>query len=180
MHSSGPRQHDISVVCETSLPRRLPRRLPGFDYSTAGAYFVTICAQAGAPILGGIVDGEMHLSEAGCILDKEWARTATMRPDVRLGSHVVMPNHLHGILWLEGRDDGAEAARTSIGAIVRGVKAAATKRIWAVSGNRLPVFQRNYFDHVIRNEAALEKIDAYILGNVRLWEEDRFFVDHLH
>jgi putative transposase len=73
-------------------------RLKGYDYSQAGAYFVTIVTQGRLPLFGAVVEGEMHLNPFGEIVREEWERTAIVRPDVELGAYMVMPTHFHGIL----------------------------------------------------------------------------------
>ena len=72
-------------------------RLKGYDYTQAGAYFVTICTHKGQPLFGKIVDGKMRLSLLGQLVYEEWQKTAVVRPNVYLGASVIMPNHLHGI-----------------------------------------------------------------------------------
>ena len=77
-------------------------RLRGYDYAQAGTYFVTICTRNHACLFGEVVDGEMRLNEVGRLVKDEWLRTGTMRPNVRVipQEFVVMPNHVHGIVWL--------------------------------------------------------------------------------
>ena len=84
-------------------------RLGGYDYSQAGAYFVTVCTQNRQCLFGEIVDREMHLNNLGQIVQDEWFRTSIVRPDVELDASVVMPNHVHGIICVV--DDGRGTAR---------------------------------------------------------------------
>lgn len=85
----------------------------GYDYTRPGAYFVTICTHRRKCLLGEVVDGETHLTEFGEIVNHEWFRTEEIRPRVRLNKDefVVMPNHIHGVIWLLEGDVGARRRR---------------------------------------------------------------------
>jgi REP element-mobilizing transposase RayT len=159
-------------------------RLRGYDYAQAGAYFVTICAHNHARLFGAVVDGEMHVNDVGRIVKDEWLRTGTLRSYVRVlpQEFVVMPNHVHGIVWLLDRDVPAETTipkpggsrRQSLGAILAGFKAASTKRVnirRAMPG--APVWQRSYYEHIIRNDESLDDIRRYIAENPARWAFDR-------
>jgi len=154
------------------LPRRRSLRLWGYDYSQTGAYFVTICAHERRCLFGGIEGAQISLSPIGEIVAGEWSASADLRRDVELDSFVIMPNHLHGILLL-GRSEAAAAARP-LGAVIRGFKAATTRAVFA-AGHSLqhPLWQRNYYEHIIRNEESLEAIRAYIADNPAKWADDR-------
>ncbi|RIK31662.1 MAG: transposase [Anaerolineae bacterium] len=157
-------------------------RLKGYDYSQAGAYFVTIVAWHREMLFGEIVDGEMILNEFGQIVREEWERTAIVRPNIELGAYVIMPNHLHGNLVFI--DDGVGATRRvaptkttlqsgSLGAVMAQFKSIVTKRInglWNISGR--PVWQRNYYEHIIRNDREMDNITRYIESNPSMWAED--------
>lgn len=154
-------------------------RLKGYDYSLAGAYFVTIVAWRREMLFGDVVDGTAVLNELGEIVRDEWERTAIVRPNVELGEYVVMPNHFHGILVFV--DDFVGATRrvaptlrpNSLGAVVGQFKSIVTKRI-----NRLqnvagrPVWQRNYYERTIRNNREMDRIHRYIQSNPSMWAED--------
>ncbi len=179
-------------------------RLRGYDYTQAGAYFVTICTHAHAHLFGRVVGEEMVLNAFGDIVWEEWFKTARVRPYVALyeDEFVVMPNHIHGIIWIV--DDIVGATRPavgaqrrcapttpttrgvtpdnvppgSLGAIVRAFKSAATKRINARRGTPgARVWQRNYYEHIIRHERALNAIRRYILYNPWRWHLDRYNPD---
>jgi len=164
--------------------KRRSIRLKGYDYSQPGAYFVTICSQNKKRIFGDVLDGEMILNEYGCIVKNEWTRTTNVRDNVKLDMFVVMPNHFHGIISVinDGRGVLQYAPTTSvfrspsqtIGAIVRGFKSAVTKRLNGMQGVAgRPVWQRNYYEHVIRNEDELNRIREYIINNPLQWQFDR-------
>lgn len=80
-------------------------RLPGWNYSAAGWYFVTVCTQNHQCLLGKVIDGEMRLSPVGEVVADEWRRTEQARPGVRLDAWCVMPNHFHGIIVIQNDDD---------------------------------------------------------------------------
>ena len=168
-------------------PRRASFRLPGYDYTQPGAYFVTICTQNQASLFGEVVEGEMRLNVYGQIVHDEWAKTADIRQNVQLDSYMVMPNHFHAIIILAdvAATTHADVAATrrvaptgpkpgSIGAIIGQFKSVVAKRIneaRLASGTR--VWQRNYFEHVIRSEDELDAIRKYIAENPMRWEFDR-------
>jgi putative transposase len=161
-------------------------RLRGFDYSRPGAYFLTICAWQMKTIFGRVREGEMLLNSLGKLAHEEWLRTAEIRGGVQLDAFVVMPNHLHGVLILHPGCRGVRpyapttaetqlrSTSRTLGAIVRGFKAASARRINDFRGTPgQPVWQRNYFEHIVRNSRDLDEIRAYILKNPAKWEFER-------
>ena len=160
--------------------RRRSIRLPCFDYTQAGAYFVTICACERDRLFGDIVNGEMRLNPAGEIIRGCWMEIPGHFPDVELDALVVMPNHVHGIICIVGATHAPPLHRSgpkphSIGAIVGSFKSAVAKRINAMRGaTGVSIWQRNYYEHVVRNEADMDKIRAYIAGNPAGWGEDEY------
>jgi len=161
-------------------------RLRGHDYSQVGAYFVTICTYNRACIFGHIMDSEMRLNEIGQIAAEEWTRSERVRDEIELDEWVIMPNHLHGIVWITTNYDGRNVVGAtgrsplpsgpqprSLGAMVAGFKSAATKRINAVYGTPgTSLWQRNYYEHVIRNEDTLDRVRQYIRDNPSKWPDD--------
>ena len=163
-------------------------RLQGYDYSQAGAYFVTIVTQHRACLFGDVVDRVMRLNAAGKIVRDEWLRTSQIRPNVELDAFFVMPNHIHGIIILNSDIDALRDASTdhvptlerfgkptsnTIPTIVRFFKSTTTKQINEFTdnpGNK--IWQRNYFEHIIRDQNTLENIRQYILNNPINWAED--------
>lgn len=181
-------------------------RLPGYDYTQAGRYFITIVTHERACLFGEVVNGAMRLNAWGEIVRAEWFQTAVVRPYVVLDpdEFVVMPNHVHGIIWIVGDDGGGvgggcrgaaplrpydgdgnppqrpggvipnNVVAGSLGAIVRAYKSAVAKRINALRGTPgAPVWQRNYHEHIIRNEEEWQRIWRYIQHNPARWEADR-------
>jgi putative transposase len=158
-------------------------RLDGYDYAQAGTYFVTVCTQDRDCLLGDMVDGEMQLNAYGSAVHEEWLRTAELRHNVELDAFTIMPNHLHGIVVITHGRGTARRAPTeqfgkpvanSIPTIVRAFKSASTRRINQIRNEpSTHVWQRNYYEHVVRNERELDKIREYIATNPVKWALDR-------
>jgi len=237
-------------------------RLKGYDYSQEGLYFITLCVQDRESIFGEIKKGEMHLNAFGKIAEEEWLNTPNIRDNVALHEHIIMPNHMHGIIEITFQKSktleiGAfQSPSQSIGSIIRGYKIATIKRIKDLinkynsgefkegdkgenfnsegikerdKGENLStgelqfaptastdrfaptastdrfaptastdrfaptastekfelraakkiidldfkIWQRNYYEHIIRNEKAYKNISNYIINNPKKWEEDR-------
>jgi REP element-mobilizing transposase RayT len=169
-----------------TYPMRHSLRLKDYDYSRAGAYFLTTCTYDRQSLLSTIEEGQVRLTDLGKIVEEEWLRTEQMRRSVALDLHVIMPNHVHGILFLlpdAGKEEERErstpfrAPSQTVGAIMRGFKSVTTSRIRKLPGHAdLRVWQREYFDHVIRSEADLARIREYIVNNPAKWELDRYFL----
>ncbi len=172
-------------------------RLKGYDYTQSGAYYITIVTYQRQHLFGEVVNGEMRLNELGQIAHDEWFKTAELRPYVKLyeDQSVVMPNHVHGIIWIDNNDGGDTAAIAgarrrrapanddieqfgkpvshSIPTIIRAYKSAVTYAINALQNQRGAVlWQRNYYEHIIRDEKDLQAKCNYILSNPLNWEDD--------
>lgn len=211
-------------MAESNLRSRRSIRLPGWEYAADGAYFVTLCTRHHALLFGEIVGETMHLNALGQIVQEEWLKSAQIRQEITLDWFVIMPNHMHAIVFISGNDDRSmrkgdrpvaptegnwdpsdPVARTntpsthgnrtpnpdplgnirapargpeprSLSSLIGGFKAAATTRI-----NRLretpseKVWQRNYYEHVIRNDADYARIAGYIHANPAQWAADRYY-----
>ena len=172
-------------------------RLKGYDYSQEGMYFITICVQNHRCLLGRIINGEMILNKYGQIVYNEWKRTPDVRPNIQLDAFVVMPNHIHGIIVITNDRRGVShtppcdnnggvvgvrgvcdtplrSPSNNIGAIVRGFKSAVTKQLNHL-GFTDSVWQRNYHEHIIRNNNAHQNIANYIINNPVNWGKDKFY-----
>ena len=175
-------------------------RLKGYDYSQAGAYFVTICTQDRECLLGDIVDGEMRLNDVGQMVQDVWNDLPARYPDVETDGFVVMPNHVHGIIVIVGaplvgalplvgahfpgtmNHDTEKRAGTrpapTLGDAVGAFKSIAThqytdgvkQKNWPSFNGRL--WQRNYYEHIIRSEEEMNRIREYIINNPLKWEYD--------
>jgi len=173
---------------ESERPRRRSIRLPGYDYSKAGAYFLTICAHEKQQLFGKVEDGNTVLNDAGRIVNSEWLKTGKIRIGIELDDWVVMPNHFHGILVFTecGETGTARRAPTdrlfgkpvpgSLPTVVRSFKSAVTKRINQIRQKPgMPVWQRNYWDRVIRDASELDRLREYIQVNPAQWETDQLY-----
>jgi REP element-mobilizing transposase RayT len=153
-------------------------RLRGYDYSLPGAYFVTICAYQRKCVLADIPGGLLRLTETGRIAQECWAEIPAHFPHVYLDVYVIMPNHIHGILGITDRPSkrplpGVPAvAPGSLAAVVRAFKSATTRRTNLGHGTREPLWQRNYYEHIVRSEKSLQKIREYIVRNPVRWQFD--------
>jgi REP element-mobilizing transposase RayT len=173
--------------------------LKGYDYRQAGAYFVTICTQDRAPVFGEIVNGVMILNAAGAMVRDVWNEMPRFYPGVSIDTFIVMPNHVHGIIVLspEGSLHAAAASAAtaemaphpgqargpaptmSLPDVVHRLKSLTTHRyaVGAELRNGRPfrgrLWQRNYYEHIIRDAASLDRIREYIAANPARWEEDR-------
>ena len=173
---------------DVGVHHRRSIRLADYDYASEGAYFVTICTQKRENLFGAIVDSEMRLNEAGRMVEKWWHELPEKFPQIEIDEHIVMPNHFHGIVVIVGADlcvcpdEGAHAGaplqRSALGDIVRWFKTMTTNEyIREVKQNGWTPFpgklwQRNYYEHVIRNELSLNDIRLYIQTNPACWAED--------
>ena len=196
-------------MTERGFHKRKSIRLPEYDYTAAGGYFVTICVRNHVCALGEVVDGEMALNACGRIADGFWTDVADHFGNAYVDAKVVMPNHVHAIIMIVEPDDndrrgavpapvfretqGGGLARTAgtpplrrevgdsafngratLGQIVGYYKYQTTKRINALRGTPGGSFwQRNFHEHIVRNEHDLDKVREYIDTNPLRWEFDR-------
>jgi len=147
---------------DPQIHHRRSIRLAGHDYSQAGAYFITICTH----------NGDLSLQDESVreVVRSAWCGLPDRFPGVALDEFVIMPNHIHGIIVLAG---GAASGAPTLERIVR-----AFKSISAIGANRVlgrsnrPFWQRNYYEHIIRDDEELNAIRQYILDNPRNWPDD--------
>ncbi|MBC7233963.1 MAG: transposase [Chloroflexi bacterium] len=177
-------------------------RLQGWDYTSAGAYFITICVKDHQCVFGRIADGTMHWNAWAYIVMGYWQNLPHRFPNIALDTFVVMPNHVHFILWLNpsetqphvgaqfhcaptncaptcyhttspiGRHFTLDKQRPSLGQVIRSFKAA-TARLIRKAGNDAFAWQRNYYERVIRDEEELNQMRQYILDNPANWANDK-------
>lgn len=159
--------------------RRRSIRLKDWDYSGDAAYFVTVCTLNHEFLFGDIVKDEMQLNRMGEIAAECWCGIPNHFPNISLGSFVIMPNHVHGILCSMRAQRVAPLRQPSnvipesLGAVMRSFKGAVTKRIRMMPDARTtPIWQRNYHEHIIRDEAEMQTIHDYIEANPGRWNED--------
>jgi putative transposase len=191
-----------SIRCRKSI------RLPGYDYTQPGAYFVTLCTRNREHLFGEIIDGEMHWNDFGCIAFETWECLPRQYPYIELDAWIVMPNHIHGIIMIHsncgrGRSRPAPTVgnrlinlpaptvgnrlidpsapsindpekRKSLGDLIGAFKTVSAKRINLLRKTpAVQIWQRNYYEHIIRSEAACNRICAYIVNNPLRWVRDK-------
>jgi REP element-mobilizing transposase RayT len=169
-------------------------RLKGFEYSQAGAYYVTIVAWRRECLFGEVVNGEMVLSKFGLVAKQQWEKLPKRFPNIELGAFMIMPNHMHGIIVITNGRGTAERfiakitqtprrapteeqfqkpVKGSIPTMIRSYKSSVSYRINLMRGSDgVPVWQRNYYEHIIRNDKDLQNKTDYIQANPLLWDED--------
>lgn len=161
-------------------------RLPAYDYTQPGYYFITLATHHGYNWFGEIDSGAtMHLNAMGKMVEFEWRRLTQRFPCIALDNYGIMPNYFHGIIqivnersWpeikLSTQEAFARPVKQSIPTMVRSFKAAVTLRARRMTGdNDLKLWQFNYFERVIRNERGLLAARLYILSNPSNWALDR-------
>jgi len=179
---------------------RIPStRMQNWDYRWNAAYFITICTQEHDCFFGEIVDGKMNLSPIGIIADVLWHETKNHFPTIDLGAFVVMPNHIHGVLIINGNDNNnhyntdvacnepilvhpepknafmanISPKSGSVSTIIRSYKSAVTRH-----AHRLGFafqWQTRFYDHIIRNDESFKRITEYIINNPIKWANDKFY-----
>jgi len=162
-------------------------RLRDYDYAGPGAYFVTLCVHQKECWLGEISGGKMRMNEYGLIVMECWQWLSKQYQYVIVDKWIVMPNHSHGILVIpnDACRGGSRTAPTNankskpLGRLIGAFKTVSTKRINIIRGTLgVPFWQRNYYEHVIRNESELNAIRQYIADNPRQWDLDQENLRH--
>ncbi|MBI1837293.1 MAG: hypothetical protein HYR91_08520 [Flavobacteriia bacterium] len=183
-----------------ALHHRKSIRLKNYDYSKQGLYFITLCIENKQQIFGEIIGGNMILNELGKIAHNEWLNTANVRDNISLHEFIIMPDHFHAILeinYQKGENKQSIGAFKSpsqtIGSIIRGYKIATTKKIKDFLIEESPkiilgknnstgelqfapnskIWQRNYYESIIRDEKAYQNITNYIKNNPINWHKKK-------
>jgi REP element-mobilizing transposase RayT len=188
------RPYGKNMENQSKLYHRRSIRLKGYDYSLPGAYFVTIVTQGRSPILGNIIAGETYLTTIGKIIEECWIEIPLHFRFVSLDAHVIMPNHLHGIVNIienhnkritnelpnntkTEKSSQSGLQHNSLGAIIGSFKSSVTRKIRQRQiSYPYPIWQRNYYEHIIRNEEDYDWIVEYIQTNPLNWEIDEEFI----
>ena len=172
-------------------------RLKEYDYSRAGAYFVTVCAWKKECLFGEISQGMVICTEAGRIITDAWDKLLERYPSIELDEFVIMPNHVHGIIILnvgvglalpnslpettrgtKHKQQGAASGAPTLGDIMRTFKSISTVTVnRCLDRSGIPVWQRNYYEHIVRDEQELNAIREYIRYNPLKWDEDEENID---
>ncbi len=183
-----------------NIHHRQSIRLKGYDYSQAGLYFVTLCLYGRACLFGHIENAEMILNDSGRAAQQCWMDIPNHYPNVVLHEYIIMPNHVHGILQIGDGCDGwncrgekffaptnaptnaptheqmvIRGTSRTIGSMLRGFKIGVTK--WMRQNTNVQnIWQRNYYEHIIRTEHSYQRIAEYIVDNPAKWGDDKFYV----
>ena len=165
---------------DPGIHHRRSIRLKDFDYSSRGLYFVTVCVHEREQILSAIRDAESHNSPLGNIVRETWNAIPERFPTVQPDAFVVMPNHIHGVLAfvgtglpVQGKFLPTAGAPPTLGQVMRAFKSISAIAVNKTLGRTgVPVWQRNYYEHVIRNSRELEVIQNYVGQNPARWEFD--------
>jgi len=188
----------MTMKYDPEIHHRRTIRLRGYDYSSEGAYFVTICTQERERLLGEIDEDRLILSDVGRVVDFWWRELPQHFEKIRLDVFTVMPNHIHGIIWLVGADrcvrpKGSRRYRAdtsvcpyrakplsvvSLAKVVQWFKTmSANEYIRGMRENKWPIvtgrlWQRNYYEHIVRDEKELYRIRQYVIENPANWAKD--------
>lgn len=159
----------------SDLPRRGTIRLADFDYSTPLWYYITICIQDRACILGKVVGDRSFLSPVGHVAHWQWLKLRAYFPHIELDEYVIMPNHIHGIIRIRAT---VKIAPT-LGQIIGSYKSRVIHECLSLFNNQNrhlgKLWQRNYYEHIIRDDTDRERIRRYIRHNPVNWTRDKLF-----
>jgi putative transposase len=187
------------MIYKPEIHHRRSIRLKGYDYSQAGVYFVTICVKDHACLFGTIADGKLQYNDYGQIANEFWLKISEHFSDVKLDEFIIMPNHIHGIITINNcrgevtspfsevvapnsktktaQKQGGETPplqKFTLGQIVAYFKYQSAKRINDIrNAPGTPIWQRNYYEHIIRDDKELQAIQEYIRYNPLKWDEDK-------
>ena len=178
------------VTYNPNVHHRRSIRLKEYDYSRAGAYFITIVTQGRLCLFGDVIDGEMVLSDAGDMVSRVWDGMPDRVPYVEIDEFVVMPNHVHGVIFISQSSAsrvppvgaslvGAQDVAPALGDVVGAFKSLTTVDYGkGVRETDWPPFhkrrwQRDYYERIFRNESEIGLAREYIADNPMKWELDR-------
>ena len=151
-------------------------RLQNYDYSQSGAYFVTICTKERQNLFGKIDNDILTLNSIGEIAETEWHKTSHVRSNVELDEYIIMPNHLHGIILITNESNDTKSETGGLGEIIRAFKTFSARRINNMRKTTgVPLWQRGFYEHIIRNDDDLNRIRDYIINNPLNWTKDEYF-----
>ncbi|MCA1992467.1 MAG: transposase [Coleofasciculus sp. S288] len=162
---------------DPSKHHRRSIRLKGYDYEKCGAYFITLCAWQRQKLFGEIENAEMRLNTYGEIIQLHWDNLPKHHHHLELDEFTIMPNHVHGIIILTDKTTCEE--RHGLQEIIRGFKTFSARRINKIRRlSGVGVWQRGYYEHIIRNEKSLMAIREYIVKNPSSWGKDELHCVH--
>lgn len=162
----------------TYYQNRQTIRLQHYDYTNHGYYFITICCINRLHLFGHIIDNQMILNDCGKIAHDTWLDNQDKRQNIQLHNFIIMPNHMHAIIEIKEKltnihQDKFISQSNTIGSIILGYKSSVSSQLKHIFNHS--VWQKNYYEHIIRNEQSYQMISEYISNNPALWEQDRFY-----
>jgi len=163
------------MLRNNTLQERKSIRLKAYNYKNEGLYFITLCAEKRQAYFSTVVEGVLSLNCVGEMIEKEYLTLENRFPSIRLHEYVIMPNHMHFIVEIHTNDG------ISLGDVVGAFKSLTTYRYienvktndWIRFDKRL--WQRNYYEHVIRNDESYHTLLTYIANNPLQWKDDMFY-----
>jgi REP element-mobilizing transposase RayT len=173
--------------------RTTTTRLKYWNSASPGMYFVTICTKNRVEWFGTVKVGKMILNEMGKIVKEEWIKTGELRKNIKVDEFIIMPNHVHGIICINLGNDHVESYSNAtlhqteyknkfgpqvnnLSSIIRGFKGAVTRLIRKQQNQKF-AWQSRFYDHIIRNDQSLERIQTYILSNPINWPKNKNIID---
>ncbi len=157
------------------LPKRKKMRLEGFDYSSCGAYFVTVCVSGRKPILWQVgancvrPNEKIPLSNTGVIIDNEIQKLSTVYENVKVDKYCIMPNHIHIILFILSDENGRTQFAPTLSRIIKQFKGSVTKQLG------FSIWQKSFYDKIIRSDKSYLEVWQYIDENPFKWAEDEYY-----
>ncbi len=165
------------------LSKRKPTRLKDYDYSTPGAYFVTVCTHNRKSLFGNIVGGDIFsapkiiLSSVGKIVNDEILNIESHYKNIKIDKFVIMPNHIHLIIRITERINAFPTIKYDIPNVVGKFKASVTRNVGKAFMPSAKLWQDSFHDHIIRGEEDYKEIWQYIDKNPAKWKEDKFYTE---
>lgn len=165
------------------LPKRKPARLKDYDYSTPGAYFLTVCTHNRKSLFGNIVGGDIFstpqimLSSVGKIVNDEILNIETHYKNIKIDKFVIMPNHIHLIVRITERINAFPTIKYDIPNVIGKFKASVTRNVGKAFMPSVKLWQDSFYDHIIRGEEDYKEIWQYIDTNPTKWQADEFYAE---
>lgn len=167
--------------------RRGSHRLKRYDYSQPGWYFITICTFHNKCIFGKVENNEMCLNKFGQIVQKEWKKSGEIRTEIEVDEFVIMPNHFHALIGIDCINYKQQEKVVnnitqhympkSVATLICGFKSSVTSKIRKlVNDKKFQVWQKNYYDHIVRKSESVERIRNYIFNNSLNWNKDKYYM----
>lgn len=154
---------------DNNLHQRKSPRLKDYHYAEQGAYLVTICTHQRLHLFGQIKNDKCVLTELGEIAKNHWLQIITHYDHITLDEYVIMPNHIHGIIFI------GLSGKSTLGVIIGAYKAGVTRQAHQIGYGDSPIWQGRYHDHIIRNEADYLRVKSYVIENPSRWQDDTFY-----